>query len=95
MLGHVNLATTAIYTRVSIKKLSEVHALTHPGARLSSTTQPALSVHENDEVVAERFEILGLRLVQSANAHQSSTMRSASRSTSSQSCRTAVPSLRL
>ncbi len=37
MLGHVKLETTALYTQVSIKKLQEVHASTHPGSRL----QPA------------------------------------------------------
>ena len=30
MLGHVKLDTTQIYTQVSIKKLKEVHTLTHP-----------------------------------------------------------------
>lgn len=30
MLGHTNLETTQIYTRVSIRKLQEVHASTHP-----------------------------------------------------------------
>jgi integrase/recombinase XerD len=30
MLGHVKLDTTEIYTQVSIKKLKEVHTLTHP-----------------------------------------------------------------
>jgi integrase/recombinase XerD len=34
LLGHESLETTAIYTRVSIAKLAEVHAATHPGARL-------------------------------------------------------------
>jgi len=29
-LGHAELSTTQIYTRVSIKKLQEVHAATHP-----------------------------------------------------------------
>lgn len=33
MLGHVELSTTEIYTQVSIKKLKEIHTLTHP-ARL-------------------------------------------------------------
>jgi integrase/recombinase XerD len=33
MLGHANLATTQIYTHVSIDKLREIHAATHP-ARL-------------------------------------------------------------
>lgn len=35
MLGHVSLATTQIYTRVSIEKLKAVHAATHPAARLT------------------------------------------------------------
>jgi integrase/recombinase XerD len=34
ILGHSELSTTQIYTQVSIKKLQEVHALTHPGSRL-------------------------------------------------------------
>jgi integrase/recombinase XerD len=34
ILGHSSLDTTRIYTHVSIKKLKEVHAATHPGALL-------------------------------------------------------------
>jgi integrase/recombinase XerD len=34
MLGHADLSTTQIYTRVSVRRLKEVHAKTHPGARL-------------------------------------------------------------
>lgn len=30
MLGHAELSTTQIYTQVSIRKLKEIHALTHP-----------------------------------------------------------------
>lgn len=30
ILGHVSLSTTQIYTQVSIKKLKQVHTLTHP-----------------------------------------------------------------
>ena len=30
MLGHANLSTTQIYTRVTINKLKEVHKNTHP-----------------------------------------------------------------
>lgn len=33
MLGHSQLSTTEIYTQVSIRKLKEVHALTHPADR--------------------------------------------------------------
>jgi len=35
MLGHAQLNTTEIYTRVSIQKLQEVHAATHPAAKLT------------------------------------------------------------
>jgi integrase/recombinase XerD len=30
ILGHVRLDTTSIYTQVSIRKLKEIHTLTHP-----------------------------------------------------------------
>lgn len=36
LLGHANLATTEIYTHVSIEKLQKIHAATHP-ARLTRT----------------------------------------------------------
>jgi integrase/recombinase XerD len=38
MLGHANLETTQIYTRVSMTKLKEIHAATHP-ARLERTNR--------------------------------------------------------
>jgi len=41
MLGHENLSTTQIYTRVSIRKLREVHAATHPSAGLGRYRKPA------------------------------------------------------
>ena len=34
LLGHVLLSTTQIYTQVSIRRLCEVYAMTHPAARL-------------------------------------------------------------
>ena len=34
MLGHAELSTTQLYTRVSIAKLKAIHDATHPGARL-------------------------------------------------------------
>ncbi len=41
-LGHACLQTTQIYTHVSIRRLKEVHAATHPGASLvrPDTTAP-------------------------------------------------------
>jgi integrase/recombinase XerD len=35
MLGHSNLQSTQIYTRVALTKLRELHSATHPGARLA------------------------------------------------------------
>jgi len=36
MLRHAELSTTQIYTQVSIRRLKQVHTLTHPGARLGN-----------------------------------------------------------
>jgi len=44
ILGHVNLKTTEVYTRVSIERLREVHARTHPAERSRSKAPPALSL---------------------------------------------------
>jgi integrase/recombinase XerD len=46
MLGHVKLDTTQIYTQVSIKKLKEIHTLTHPAKARRSN---AVNVNEADE----------------------------------------------
>ena len=40
ILGHSSLATTQVYTHVSIGKLCEVHAQTHPGRLLRKPTRP-------------------------------------------------------
>jgi integrase/recombinase XerD len=34
ILGHARMETTEVYTHVAIGRLGEVHARTHPGARL-------------------------------------------------------------
>lgn len=39
-LGHACLQTTQVYTHVSIRRLKEVHAATHPGAKLSPRPRP-------------------------------------------------------
>jgi integrase/recombinase XerD len=41
MLGHANLQTTQIYTRVSIQKLKAIHDATHPGAKLKPAAPAA------------------------------------------------------
>ncbi len=50
LLGHADLATTQIYTHVSIEKLKEIHAATHP-ARLkrSGSDQTARSASDASE----------------------------------------------
>lgn len=45
LLGHANLNTTQIYTRVSIAKLKAVYEATHPGAR--AATSEASSAEES------------------------------------------------
>ena len=55
MLGHASLETTSIYTLVSIKKLKEVHELTHPGAHLGrreSGQKPAVSEKDAEELLS-------------------------------------------
>jgi integrase/recombinase XerD len=44
MLGHVSLDTTAMYTRVAIRKLKEIHTATHPGAKLERRASAAAPV---------------------------------------------------
>jgi integrase/recombinase XerD len=63
MLGHVSLSTTQIYTRVSIKKLQQIHAMTHPAARLERRRPPPATNGERhdiggDEARAELFSSL-------------------------------------
>lgn len=42
MLGHANLETTQIYTRVSIQTLKDIHTAAHPAAKLEKTrSEPA------------------------------------------------------
>lgn len=41
MLGHADLSTTQVYTRVSIMKLKQVHTATHPGATLERKAEPS------------------------------------------------------
>ena len=49
MLGHVQLSTTEIYTRVSIRRLKAVHSLTHPSAK---NERPELPKANDDEAAS-------------------------------------------
>ena len=46
MLGHASLEATQVYTRVAIRKLKEVHELSHPGA---NPRQPKGQAEESDD----------------------------------------------
>jgi len=55
MLGHENIQSTQIYTRVSIQKLREVHAATHPAAKLTPRAERVIEASDasgNDETCA-------------------------------------------
>lgn len=56
MLGHADLSSTELYTRVAIGKLKEVHAATHPSAKLKRKKAAkdlfaALEAEESEEDV--------------------------------------------
>jgi integrase/recombinase XerD len=55
MLGHVNLNTTEIYTQVSIKKLKEIHTLTHPAKVMR---QAKVDWDEAPATAADLFAVL-------------------------------------
>ncbi len=53
ILGHSELSTTEIYTHVSIKKLKEVHALTHPADRPPVHNPTPLAAEDKTEISRE------------------------------------------
>jgi integrase/recombinase XerD len=57
MLGHAELSTTQIYTQVSIRRLKQVHTLTHPGAKLGNHDDVITDI-EADEPDADADDIL-------------------------------------
>lgn len=57
MLGHAELSTTQIYTQVSIRKLKEIHSLTHP-AKLEKPTTTTPTPDGAASVDAAKVELL-------------------------------------
>src|SRR5205085_309143 len=53
MLAHAQRSTTEIYTRVAIKKLREVHAMSHPNAQLAATHDAASIDEQLDDLIAK------------------------------------------
>lgn len=54
MLGHVDIKTTQVYTRVSIRALKEIHTATHP-ARLARTMQNPILNEDGPVTTAARL----------------------------------------
>jgi integrase/recombinase XerD len=54
ILGHTNLESTQVYTRVSIKQLQAIHAATHPGANLERRPNKARERGRANEDATER-----------------------------------------
>lgn len=67
MLGHAELSTTEIYTRVAIRRLKLVHSLTHPSAKLEGANDArgpkAANGTAKGLVKEEAVEILSLAAV--------------------------------
>jgi len=54
MLGHENLASTQLYTQVSIKKLKDIHTATHPAAKLERKEH----AQDQDELEVDPADVL-------------------------------------
>ncbi len=52
MLGHANLSATQMYTHVSIRKLQQVHAMTHPADQSTDDGYAARNHHTTDTATA-------------------------------------------
>lgn len=72
MLGHATLQATQIYTRVSIKKLKEIHTVTHPGARLERREKREAQTGGHDEASEEsaRDELLSALAAEAGDEDQ-------------------------
>ena len=53
ILGHVELSTTQVYTQVGIRKLKEIHTLTHPARLERATRTDAATDAPRDELTAD------------------------------------------
>ena len=58
ILGHAELSTTQIYTRVSITQLRTIHDACHPGARNEAGRDPELDDDETTDETAEETAVV-------------------------------------
>ena len=58
MLGHEDIKTTQIYTQVAIRALQQIHAATHPAAKLDPAHAPKESAPPDDPVAEKLFAAL-------------------------------------
>ena len=65
MLGHENLNTTEIYTRVSIKNLQEVFRKTHPGANLRRNPKRLKELEAEENSIEKRESALSALIAKS------------------------------
>jgi integrase/recombinase XerD len=70
MLGHAHLSTTEIYTRVAIRKLKEVHAMSHPGAKLERA-KTAAEIERETDVSLEKERLLSSLAAEAAEEESS------------------------
>jgi integrase/recombinase XerD len=52
LLGHENLATTQIYTHVSIEKLRQIHDATHPAKLRRAATESQREISSTESLFA-------------------------------------------
>jgi integrase/recombinase XerD len=59
MLGHENIQSTELYTHISIRKLKEIHTLTHPAAKMKKREEEdvdPVAAESSDDVEIDREE---------------------------------------
>lgn len=66
ILGHAHLSTTQIYTQVGIRHLIEIHAATHPGARLAARADSGETAERSEREAQELLAVLEREAVEEA-----------------------------